>query len=321
MIRNNRCDANGTWGILTGFSENILIENNECSRSAIEHGIYVSNSADNPTVRGNRSWGNRGNGIHMNGDIFTGEGDGIISGALVENNVIYDNGRGGGSGINCDGVQDSVIQNNLLYNNHASGISLYRIDGGGGSTGNLVINNTVVQASDGRWALNIRDGSTNNTVLNNIFYNHHSFRGSISVSANSLSGLVSDHNAVMNRFSIDGGGSAITLNQWRAATQQDASSILSTPTELFVDPAMSDFHLRQGSPAIDAGTPIQAPPVDFEGTPRPQGAQRGHWRGRAYVGVHRDNGKRCHFGAHECRADQPGAICERRRAAGIHVAD
>ena len=273
VIRNNRCDSNGTWGILTGFSENILIENNECSRSAIEHGIYVSNSADNPTVRGNRSWGNRGNGIHMNGDIEVGGGDGIISGALVENNVIYDNGRGGGSGINCDGVQDSVFQNNLLYNNHASGISLYRIDGGGGSTGNLVINNTVLQAADGRWALNIRDGSTNNTVLNNIFYNHHSFRGSISVSANSLNGLVSDHNAVMNRFSIDGGGSVITLSQWRTATQQDASSILSTPTELFVDPAMSDFHLRLGSPAIDAGTSVRAPLRDFEGTPRPQGAK------------------------------------------------
>jgi parallel beta-helix repeat protein len=273
VIRSNRCDANGRWGILTGFSENILIENNECSRSAIEHGIYVSNSADNPIVRGNRSWGNRGNGIHMNGDINTGNGDGIISGALVEGNVIYDNGRGGGSGINCDGVQDSVIQNNLLYNNHASGISLYRIDGGGGSTGNLVINNTVVQASDGRWALNIRDGSTTNTVLNNIFYNHHSFRGSISVSADSLSGLVSDHNAVMNRFSVDGGGSVISLAQWRAATQQDSSSLLSTPAALFVDPATSDFHLKQESPAVDAGTSNQAPAVDFERGPRPQGAR------------------------------------------------
>ena len=39
--------------------------------------------------------------------------DGIISGALVENNVIYNNGLGGGSGINCDGVQNSVIRNNL----------------------------------------------------------------------------------------------------------------------------------------------------------------------------------------------------------------
>ena len=123
-------------------------------------------------------------------------GDGIISGALVENNVIYDNGRGGGSAINGDGVQNSTFRNNLIYNAHASGISLYRIDGGGGSTGNLVVNNTILVAADGRWALNIHDGSTGNTVRNNILYNYHSFRGSISVSADSLPGLVSDYNVV-----------------------------------------------------------------------------------------------------------------------------
>ena len=53
----------------------------------------------------------------------------IISFALVERNIIYENGVGGGSGINCDGVSDSIFRNNLLYNNHASGISLYGIDG------------------------------------------------------------------------------------------------------------------------------------------------------------------------------------------------
>ena len=97
-------------------------------------------------------------------------GDGIISGALVEGNVIYDNGLGGGSGINADGVQNSIIRNNLIYDTHASGISLYRIDGGGGSSGNLVVNNTVLVAADGRWALNIQSGSTGNTVRNNILY-------------------------------------------------------------------------------------------------------------------------------------------------------
>src|SRR5204863_8725469 len=89
-------------------------------------------------------------GIHMNGDRNFTPGDGIISFALVEKNVIYENGAppGGGSGINCDGVSDSVIINNLLYNNHASGISLYAIDGAEGSSRNRVYNNTIVLASD-----------------------------------------------------------------------------------------------------------------------------------------------------------------------------
>ena len=165
-------------------------------------------------VRGNVLWGNNANGIHMNGDIFSRGGDGIISAHWSRTTSIYDNGRGGGSGINCDGVQNSLIRNNLIYNNHASGISLYRIDGGGGSTGNVVVNNTVLVAADGRWALNISNGSTGNTVLNNILYNDHSFRGSITVSADSLSGFTSDYNVVMDRFTTDGGEHAD--RRWRS---------------------------------------------------------------------------------------------------------
>jgi hypothetical protein len=40
---------------------------------------------------------------------------------------------------------------------------------------------------------------------------------------------------------------------------------------LFIDPANGDFHLQQISPAIDAGTEVDAPGVDFEGDLRPQG--------------------------------------------------
>jgi parallel beta-helix repeat protein len=271
IIRNNHLDLNEKWGILTGFSDDLLIENNVATRSKVEHGIYVSNSGDRPTIRSNTIWGNRANGIHMNGDASLG-GDGIISGALVENNVIYDNGLGGGSGINGDGVQNSVFRNNLLYDNHASGISLYRIDGGGGSSGNLVVNNTIVQASNGRWALNIQSGSTGNTVRNNILYNHHSFRGSIDISADSLPGFTSDYNVVMNRFTTNGGNSVQTLAQWQASTGQDTHSIIATPSQLFVNPAGGDYHLSATSPAIDVGTTQHAPAVDFEGTARPSGA-------------------------------------------------
>ena len=83
IIRNNRLDKNSKWGILTGFSDDLLIENNVATRSQVEHGIYVSNSGDRPIIRNNMIWGNRANGIHMNGDASLG-GDGIISGALVE---------------------------------------------------------------------------------------------------------------------------------------------------------------------------------------------------------------------------------------------
>jgi hypothetical protein len=269
-IRNVHSHHNGYWGILTGFVNDLLIENNETNNSASEHGIYVSNSGDRPVIRNNRSYNNRANGIHMNGDASLG-GDGIISNALVSGNIIYGNGAGGGSGINMDGVQNSRIENNLLYDNHASGISLYSIDGGGGSTGNVVANNTIYQASNGRWAVNIRDGSTGNTLRNNILL-HPGSRGAISVWDDSLAGFTSDYNAVTDRFTLTDGDSALTLNQWRSATGQDVHSLIATPAQLFANVGGNDYHLSATSPAINRGTTFQAAIIDLDGKPRPIGA-------------------------------------------------
>ena len=267
-FRNNTAGNNGVWGIFTGFTDDLLVENNETYGSVDEHGIYVSNSCDRPTVRGNLIHDNTANGLHMNGDESQG-GDGLIENALVERNVIYGNGAGGGSGINGDGVTNSVIRNNLLYYNHASGISLYRIDGATGATNNAVVNNTVINASDGRWCLNISDGSTGNTVRNNILYNFHGFRGAITIDAASLPGFTSDYNAVIDRFSDDGGNSVMDLAAWQGLGY-DANSFVSTPAALFVAPG-TDFHLLPAGPAVDAGTASNAPSTDLENNPRPVG--------------------------------------------------
>jgi parallel beta-helix repeat protein len=269
-VRGNRVDGNGRWGIFTAFCDDVLIEDNHASNSMKQHGIYVSNSGDRPVIRANRIWGNPKAGIHVNGDVHMG-GDGIISGAVIEGNIIYGNGAVAASAINLDGVQDSIIRNNLLYDNHASGISVYRIDGGGPSSGNRIYNNTVLVASDGRWALNIRDGSTGNTVRNNIFYNFHRFRGSMHVATDSLAGFSSDHNALMDRFTVDDGDTRLTLAKWRKRTGQDLSSFLATPEDLFVDPEAEDYHHRRGSPALDSGETLAEVLTDLEGTPRPIG--------------------------------------------------
>ncbi len=268
-LRGNRTGANGRWGIFTGFCDDLLIEGNVTNGSIDEHGIYVSNSGDRPVIRGNLIDGNFANGIHMNGDVSQG-GDGVISGAVVENNVISDNGLGGGSGINMDGVQDSVVRNNLIYDSHASGISLYRIDGGEPSTGNRVLNNTVLVAADGRWALNVQDGSSDNFVRNNVLLSDHSFRGSISISVDSLPGFSSDHNMLEDAFTTDGGDTVLDFSAWQDLGY-DPSSALATVEELFEDPAADDYHLKQGSPAVDAGETLADVPADLEGTPRPVG--------------------------------------------------
>lgn len=267
IIRSNVTDQNGYWGIFGSFTQDIVVENNVTSRSSIEHGIYISNSSHNAVIRNNLVWGNATNGIHLNGTGTT------IDNALVENNVIYDNGRNGGSAINGAGLRNSVVRNNLAYGNHASGISLYLSSSGRlPATNNLIVNNTIVQAADARWAVNINSGSTHNTLLNNIFYTDSTSSGSISITPDSLSGFVSDYNVVVADFDlVDIMGSA-TLAEWQSLTGQDAHSIVAAKEELFVDPASDDFQLNSTSPAIDAGTSSNAPPTDLLDAVRPAGA-------------------------------------------------
>lgn len=274
-IRNNSTDSNGTWGIFTGFSDDLLIENNVTSRSATQHGIYVSNSAHRPVLRNNISWGNAACGIHMNGDLSQG-GDGMITGALVEGNLIYGNGALGGSGINGDGFTGGVIRNNVLYDNHAGGITLYRIDAAAGPTDNVIVNNTVLMASDARWAVNITNAGTGNTLFNNVLLTNHAFRGSVAVSADSLANFRSDNNVVADRFTTNEGDTVQTLAQWRASTGQDAHSVVATPAQVFASVAGNDYHLATNSPAIDRGATAfngkSAPTTDRDGNARPAGA-------------------------------------------------
>jgi hypothetical protein len=287
IIQNNTADRWGVWGIFTAFADDITIQNNVCSRSVQQHGIYFSNSADRPTIRNNVCWGNADCGIHVNADINTGNTDlpnvdGVITGALIDGNTCYDNGRTGGSAINCDGVQNSRITNNLLYNNHASGISLFDIDGAQPSKNNVVANNTIIQAADGRWCLNISDGSTGTTIFNNIFFNLHSFRGSISIDAASKAGTVSDYNLLDPRFSDD--DTSETLAQWKAdlggITESHSKTLtLAQMQALFTSYAASDFTLAASSAAIDSGTSgvtngtlKAAPTIDRLKHARPAGA-------------------------------------------------
>jgi len=268
-VRNGTFANNGRWGIFTDFSDDLLIENNEAYGSVLEHGIYHSNSGDRPIIRGNVIHDNHAAGLHMNADESQG-GDGIISGALVEGNTIYNNGTGGGAAVNMDGITDSIVRNNLLYNNHASGIAVFQQDGAVCSNNNQFLNNTIVMASDSRWGITIPASTcTNNKLFNNIFYTGHSYRGSISLGAWPISGFQSDYNVVMNRFTTDDGDSRLTLAQWQALGN-DTHSVIATPAQLFVAPG-SNFHLKAGSPAIDAGRTLVNVTVDLEGTARPLG--------------------------------------------------
>ncbi len=293
-VQNCRVHDCGLTGIFTAFSDHVTIQFNE-SYDNHEHGIYHSNSGDDPVIRGNRCHHNDGCGIHMNGDLNMG-GDGLISRALVERNIIWENGRrAGGSAINCDGVSDSIIRNNLCYANHASGISLYAIDGAEGSSRNQVYHNTVMMGPDGRWVLNIpwwqrRSAPVGNRVANNIFYTSNPETGSILIwGQEALS--TCDHNIVVGRFGVDAvitdgakmapssieqgaalraaeGGRVVTdLTGWRRFGW-DHHSREGVPEKLFVNAAEHDYRLRDDSIAIGAGATLPEVTEDLLGRAR-----------------------------------------------------
>lgn len=268
-IRNNRCDNNAERGIFTGFTDDILIENNTCTNSVGEHGIYVSNSSDRPIIRFNTCSGNNWAGVHLNGDLSAGE-DGIIHEPEIYGNRIFDNNLG--AGINMDGVLNALIYNNLIYNNHScQGIVLFQIDGAVMSSGARIYNNTIVVPTDGRWGILLHDGANINTeIYNNIILNLHSYRGCIGLW--NTSQFASDYNILHDKMSTVGDdGTVISLSAWQTLGF-DAHSQLSDPlTAVFSNPALYDYHLLSSSQAVDAGTNLVASlvQVDFDNLIRP----------------------------------------------------
>jgi len=271
-VRNGVFGNNTTWGIFTDFSDYLVIEGNECYGTVQQHGVYVSNSCVGPVVRGNVSHDNRACGLHFNGDLSQG-GTGLITGALVEKNVIFNNGVGGGAGINMDGVRSSTIRNNLLFNNHATGIALFQIDGALGPSGNEVSFNTIDMAADARWAVLISRSDPKagkNQLRNNILNNRNAAHGGLNFATQTdVKYTDSDYN-IMDKVTPNDGGTVYTLVQWKKKNRQTETHSLSAKNgSLFVNPAAGDYHLLDSAPALGAGISLASVVDDLEGTPRP----------------------------------------------------
>lgn len=277
IVRNTYCNNNQKRGIFTGFTDDLLLEYNECLNSIDEHGIYVSNSSDRSVIRFNICHHNHAGGIQINADISQG-GDGISTDPEIYGNVIYENGLAGGAAINLDGAQSAFIYNNLLYNNHASGIALFQQDAAAPSINAVIVHNTIVNAADGRWCILAINGSSGAQVFNNILIHQGTSpslpRGSIALDPDAVPGFTSDYNMVINKLSKMGDGVFVPLTTWQTYGY-DTHSLLAGPLNtIFVAPG-SDYHLLTNSAAVNAGNVAFSSGVttDIEGTVRPQGNQ------------------------------------------------
>lgn len=275
FILRNVVENAGLEGVYLSEVAHSLVEGNVITGSGASgdprsHGIYLANAgSDGTIIRGNVISGQtapESNGIHMNGDLSVG-GDGLISGAVVEGNVIHDNAQ---NAINMDGVQDSFIRNNILYGNGSNGIRGYAIDGAEGPRRIIIVNNTIHQ--DAGWCVRLTEDLGGLVVFNNILMREGSGGGSIALDG--TQGFASAHNAVVDRFTPDRDDTILTLTEWQGLGY-DESSFVTTASALFVDEANRDYHLLSDAPALDVGVVSfggqQAPAVDAEGIVRPVG--------------------------------------------------
>jgi formylglycine-generating enzyme len=274
-----KCNVYGAShaNIFCSKSNRLVIEENEVHGGKI--GIYVADSTDYPIVKGNIAYDNTAIGLHMNGDKGSG-GDGIISHAIIENNVFYDNGMG----INIDGVTDSVFRNNLLYDNKKKGMAFFRGDGAVPSENNLIIHNTIVMPKGAYYTIGLNYGAYKNAFYNNLIV----AQGNVPVfsttgKASDLK-ISSDYNLFLKgsriweiedsayrfgKFEKMIRSSLNKVSRYMEGIENDRNSLEAEVGEIFVDHQGGNFNLKPDSPAIDRGTPKRSYGKDLKGNTRP----------------------------------------------------
>jgi parallel beta-helix repeat protein len=271
---------------------NIITGNQGCTGG----GIYADGGS--PVVKGNvieknvaNCGGGSGGGIELDATY----------GPQIIGNVIQGNTSpgGGGAGIALEGLfQPAVIQNNIIRNNqaHMQGGGLYAFNSDYALViQNLVIDNTAVEGAGADWSVPMNEQGP--TMVNNTFSGNKIIpnNGNCSTclsqgSAVFLNGFYSNSILDNNLFIAEPGQSALYCSSEYSSTppvtmNNDAYSLggtgfglacsgsTGTSGNISVDPLFvgtSNFRLKGGSPAIDAGdnSAPDLPSTDLAGNPR-----------------------------------------------------
>jgi parallel beta-helix repeat protein len=252
-IKNNTVYECGGAGISTIQSDYTTIENNiifnNCwytiygtsGISTWQNWNFDNSSGYRMFIKNNRCFGNRLY-VPWSGPCQITDGNGII----IDDSKNTQNGSTLGAYAG-----RTLVTNNIVYGNGGSGIHAYsseHVD---------IINNTAYLNSQSTEIDNgeIFGNSANDiTILNNILY---------ALSGNKINSNYNNINLTYD-YNIHYGGttaSLIGLHTIYGDPELVAPSLTST----------ADFHLQQGSPAIDNGTSNLAPSVDFSYYKRPIG--------------------------------------------------
>jgi len=262
-------------------------------------GIALNHGAS-PTIEGNtitanhgynhQSWGAAGGGISV-----AHHSKPVIRNNAITHNLGDDDATAGGVLCIYDG--SATIEGNIITHNEATNKRSSWSGAGGGITAyknshpyiinNVIAYNTAVETVGGQAAGGIFDRWDSYPTIES---NTIAFNSVTGVVGKKAAGIwdswwrISIHNNIV-WGNIGGPQVSIgthTPEDWRPYPPGYVAGVTYSDVEggysgegniaadpLFVDPAANDFHLQPGSPCIDAGTNVGAPPIDLEGYPRP----------------------------------------------------
>ena len=121
------------------------------------------------------------------------------------------------------------------------------------------------------------------TIVNNTFYqNGKRWGGGIAIDSPAVQNVIVRNNVVSQNLNfqivvdpaVPSGECSVDHNLIDGYREYEAEIYGADYVEgdpLFLRPARGDFHLLEGSPAIDQGSPLEAPAEDYEGALRPWG--------------------------------------------------
>jgi CSLREA domain-containing protein len=198
-----------------------------------------------------------GNTIRRNFASADGQGRGgglwlFYSNATVDSNVIVGNHAAGGSGGGLE-IENSAfftVTNNMIARNSGDGVNVWVTV----SSRGRVIYNTIAQ--NGSSGVDLFQNSTL-TLTNNIIVSH----------TTGIHATPDNGNVVLADYTLFYGNTSDTAGSVITSTHAVAGR-----DPLFVDTVGWDYHLRGGSPAVNAGIAVPWPTWDVDDDPRPFGA-------------------------------------------------
>jgi hypothetical protein len=217
--------------------------NGGANGGGIEVGENVSATLQNNTVSGNVAYQQAGPS-----DGCAGGGMDVNKGTVTMSQNRFLDNRTSPSGWGAPGAvwvwQGSLTSINDIFARNLGGVGV----GTNGPPSNMTIINDTFH-NNGHVGIAAHDTSTV-YVTNTIVYSHQE-----GLREDASATLIEDYNLLSNTTNYDGGVTTGT----HTLIDQDP---------LFENAAADNFYLIDGSPAIDAGTSVGAPSVDFEGDTR-----------------------------------------------------